>query len=74
VGRPAIVLADEPTGNHDSSSGAAIVAVLEELNAEGATIVVITHDHDVAAHFPRRIEILDGRIVADHREERVGER
>jgi putative ABC transport system ATP-binding protein len=65
VGRPAIVLADEPTGNLDSSSGAAIVAMLEELNAHGATIVVITHDHDVAAHFPRRIDILDGRIVAD---------
>jgi putative ABC transport system ATP-binding protein len=65
VGRPAIVLADEPTGNLDSSSGASIVAMLEELNAEGATIVVITHDHDVAARFPRRIHILDGRIVAD---------
>src|SRR5437764_4699082 len=65
VGRPAIVLADEPTGNLDSTSGAAIVAMLEELNAHGATIVVITHDHDVAAHFPRRIDILDGRIVAD---------
>jgi putative ABC transport system ATP-binding protein len=89
VGRPAIVLADEPTGNLDSSSGAAIVAMLEELNAQGATIVVITHDHNVAAHFPRRIDILDGRIVADtagqaapsgdrsghvpHSEERVGE-
>jgi putative ABC transport system ATP-binding protein len=59
------VLADEPTGKLDSSSGAAIVAMLEELNAEGATIVVITHDHDVAGRFPRRIEILDGRIVAD---------
>jgi len=65
IGRPAIVLADEPTGNLDSSSGAAIVAMLEELNAQGTTIVVITHDHDVAAHFPRRIDILDGRIVAD---------
>ena len=65
IGRPAIVLADEPTGNLDSSSGAAIVAMLEELNAQGTTIVVITHDHDVAAHFPRRIDILDGRVVAD---------
>ncbi|MHB8467850.1 MAG: ABC transporter ATP-binding protein [Acidimicrobiales bacterium] len=65
VGRPAIVLADEPTGNLDSASGWSIVAMLEELNAEGATIVVITHDHSVAAHFPRRIDILDGRIVAD---------
>ncbi|MBW8826428.1 MAG: ABC transporter ATP-binding protein [Acidobacteria bacterium] len=65
AGRPAIVLADEPTGNLDSSSGAAIVAMLEELNDDGATIVVITHDHDVAACFPRRIEILDGSIVGE---------
>jgi putative ABC transport system ATP-binding protein len=64
VGRPAIVLADEPTGNLDSASGWSIVEMLEELNAQGATIVVITHDRDVAAHFPRRIDILDGRIVA----------
>ena len=75
VNRPQLVLADEPTGNLDSRSGASIVAMLEELNAAGATIVVITHDHDLAGHFPRRIEILDGRIVADtaHDEERVGE-
>jgi len=65
VGRPAIVLADEPTGNLDTSSGASIVAILDELNAEGATIVVITHDHDVASHFPRRIDLRDGRVVAD---------
>ena len=65
VGRPAIVLADEPTGNLDSKSGAAIVTMLEELNAEGATIVVITHDHGLAARLPRRVEILDGNIVAD---------
>jgi putative ABC transport system ATP-binding protein len=65
VGRPAIVLADEPTGNLDSASGAAIVALLEELNRDGATIIVITHDRDLAARLPRRVEILDGRIVAD---------
>ena len=65
VGRPAIVLADEPTGNLDSASGTAILAMLQELNAQGATIVVITHDRELATHFPRRVEILDGHIVTD---------
>ena len=65
VGRPAIVLADEPTGNLDSASGTAILAMLQELNAQGATIIVITHDRELATHFPRRVEILDGHIVTD---------
>jgi putative ABC transport system ATP-binding protein len=65
VGRPAIVLADEPTGNLDSASGAAIVALLEELNTQGVTILVITHDLELARRLPRQVQMLDGRIVAE---------
>jgi len=67
VNRPALVLADEPTGNLDSASGAELIELLQELNAEGATILVITHDRDIAAAAPRRVEIDDGRIVLDTR-------
>jgi putative ABC transport system ATP-binding protein len=65
VGRPAIVLADEPTGNLDSKTGAAIIELLRELNADGATILVITHDSGLAARMPRQLQVLDGQIVAD---------
>jgi putative ABC transport system ATP-binding protein len=65
AGRPALVMADEPTGNLDSTTGASILSLLQELHREGTTIVVITHDHDVAAAMERRIEIRDGRIIGD---------
>jgi putative ABC transport system ATP-binding protein len=65
VGQPAIVLADEPTGNLDQATGHAILALLEGLHTAGATIVVITHDEHIAARMPRRVELVDGRVVSD---------
>jgi putative ABC transport system ATP-binding protein len=65
VGRPAIVLADEPTGNLDSTTSNAIMALIEELHADGATIIVITHERDIAARIPRQITLLDGHVVSD---------
>ena len=65
VGEPSIVLADEPTGNLDSRSSASIIELLENLHREGTTIVVITHDLDIAEHLPRMISIRDGRIERD---------
>ena len=65
VGDPPLLLADEPTGNLDSVSGASIVELLHELHEQGTTIVVITHDNDLAMKLPRQVAIKDGRIVHD---------
>ncbi|GAA2842063.1 putative ABC transport system ATP-binding protein [Leucobacter komagatae] len=62
VGRPAILLADEPTGNLDSTSGASVMELLGELNREGTTIVMITHDRELAAGLPRSVRVTDGVI------------
>jgi putative ABC transport system ATP-binding protein len=67
VGRPSIVFADEPTGALDTRTGASIVELLGELNAAGTTIVVITHDTELAASFPRQVAVRDGEIVHDDR-------
>ncbi len=65
VGEPTILLADEPTGALDSASGAAILGLLRELNDGGTTVLVITHDLELAASLPRRVRVRDGRIEAD---------
>jgi putative ABC transport system ATP-binding protein len=65
--RPGIILADEPTGNLDSKSGSEVLALLRELSGEGATLVLITHDQQIARGFPRRIRMRDGEILADER-------
>ena len=74
VGRPALVLADEPTGNLDSRTSEEIVDLLLDLNSDGVSILVITHDPKVASHFPRTIEIEDGKIAADTDRRLVGAR
>jgi putative ABC transport system ATP-binding protein len=65
VGQPAIVLADEPTGNLDQTTGQSILALIDQLHRSGSTIVVITHDDAIARRMPREVELLDGRVVAD---------
>ncbi|AYC34905.1 ABC transporter ATP-binding protein [Pseudomonas cavernae] len=68
VMQPALLLADEPTGNLDSQSGAEVVALLEELNAEGLTLILVTHDAQHAARAHRQLQLRDGRILSDRRQ------
>ena len=67
VNTPAIILADEPTGNLDSSSSAEIMAIFQQLNKEGATILMVTHEHDIAMHGRRIITFKDGEILSDEK-------
>jgi putative ABC transport system ATP-binding protein len=71
VNSPSILLADEPTGNLDSATSSEIMQVFEELHAQGQTIILITHEHDIAAHADRQIHLLDGKIERDVKTEKV---
>ena len=73
VGDPALILADEPTGNLDSASTTDVLDLLAELNASGRTIVLITHENDVARHAKRVIRLVDGQVVDDRRRAHVDE-
>lgn len=73
VGNPSLLLADEPTGALDSKSGATVMDLLHELHTSGTTVVVITHDREIAASLPRQVHVRDGRIVQDTAGERVAQ-
>jgi putative ABC transport system ATP-binding protein len=65
---PAIMLADEPTGNIDTVATQEVLQIFSQLNAEGRTVILITHEHDVASHAKRVIRLRDGQVVEDHRQ------
>ena len=71
VNKPRLILADEPTGNLDSHTSEEIMRLFGELNAEGITIVLVTHEPDIAAHAKRQVRFLDGELVGDHLTEQV---
>ncbi len=71
VNRPAIVLADEPTGNLDTKSGVAVMDLVRDLHSEGNTVIIITHDRELASSLPRRISMRDGRVESDERDVQV---
>jgi len=71
VGDPAILLADEPTGNLDSATTAEIMALFDELHANGQTIIIVTHEPEIAAHCLRVVRLRDGQVESDHRQERA---
>jgi len=72
VGGPPVVLADEPTGNLDSASGAGVMALLRQLHASGTTVLIITHDREIADSLPRQVHVRDGLVVSDSAYAAVG--
>lgn len=71
VNRPRLILADEPTGNLDSTTSEEIMSLFSELNTEGISIILVTHESDIAAHASRQVRFLDGRIVHDERSKSI---
>jgi putative ABC transport system ATP-binding protein len=72
VNSPRLILADEPTGNLDSRTSEEIMVLFEELNREGITIVLVTHEEDIARHAQRQVRFFDGRIVSDQATQHEG--
>jgi putative ABC transport system ATP-binding protein len=70
VNNPAIILADEPTGNLDSQTGAEIMALFDRLHRQGNTIVLVTHEHDIAEYAHRIIHLKDGKVAGDERKKK----